>query len=275
MIKGNFVLDLDGAFAIAASYQAEETEKEVKAQLGEAYFAKHCLTAYKYPHYIFPGTYALLKWLHQQGGKIFFFSSGIKERNVELTAKMMKMAFGEEIVKYKVFSREHCVDTTLFHHDEAKEKLYQTFFYGQRKKKLGGIVVPETQMTKTLLIDDDNSYMVKGEEYNFVLLRYTHEYLQERDSRWSPASHSFHKSYYLAGLFSKIFEVMKERKLNLRDAAKYVQIDSQGAELSRDFYYPTIKQAEFYIKGLEILQKIDPTLKFYYPVEHEKDEKEG
>jgi hypothetical protein len=270
MIKGNFVLDLDGAFAIAASYDAEAVEKEVKSELGEEYFAKHCLTAYKYQHYIFPGTYALLKWLHQQGGKIFFFSSGIKERNVELTAKMMKMAFGDEPVKYKVFSREHCVDTTRFQNDEETANLYQSFFYGQRKKKLADIVVPEKQMTKTLLIDDDNSYMVKGEEYNFVLLRYTHEYLQERDSRFSPASHSFHKSYYLAGLFSKMFEVMKERKLNLRDAAKYVQIDSQGAELSHDFYYPTIEQAEFYVKGLAILQTIDPTLKFYYPVEDKK-----
>jgi hypothetical protein len=113
--------------------------------------------------------------------------------------------------------------------------------------------------------------MVKGEEYNFVLLKYTNEYVyEEPDSEWHCSSQYFHKSYYLAGLLSKIFEVAEQQQLSLRDAAKYVQIDAQGAVLSSNFYYPTINQLDFYVKGLAILQKIDPSLQFYYPLCVEK-----
>jgi hypothetical protein len=260
----NFVFDIDGAMAIAVSYQPEKEEKAVKDKLGEEYFQKYCLEALKYPHYIFPGYYALFQWLNNSGGKIFFFSSGVEERNVELAAKMMKMSFGEDIPEYKVFSRQHCIDTSSpFKYEENQEK-YQSFFYGQRKKKLGGIVVPEEEVPNTLLIEDDTSYMVKGEEYNLISLRYAHEYTQEHAYKKEEGFFDFHRAYYLAGLFSKIYEVRESQNMTLVEAAKFVQIDSEGGVLSRDFYYPVNKKVAYYTKGLEILQRFDPTLKFYY-----------
>jgi hypothetical protein len=273
MTTGNFVFDIDGAIAIAATYQAEKIEAAVKAKLGDAYFAKHCLTACNYPHYIFPGYYALFKWLHQQGGKVYFFSSGVEERNVELVEKMMQMSFGDAFksIDYKVFSRQHCIDTTgFFKEDEMREK-YQSFFYGQKKKKLGGIVVPEEDMPNTLLIDDDTSYMVKGEEYNFISIRDNSDYLQEgRDDR---SFVYFHKALYLAGLFSTLFDLVQEQGMSLMEAAKFVQIDSEGVELSSNFYYPGKNRRKFFIKGFDILKKIDPTLELYYNIaEDRKDD---
>ncbi len=273
MTNGNFVFDIDGAIAIAVSYQPEKIEAAVKAKLGEAYFVKHCLTACNYPHYIFPGYYALFKWLHQQGGKIFFFSSGVEERNVELVDKMMQMSFGDAVsnVEYKVFSRQHCIDTTSFRQDDMREK-YQSFFYGQKKKKLGGIVVPEAELPNTLLIDDDTSYMVKGEEYNFISIRDNSSYLQE--DRDETSFIYFHKACYLAGLFSTLFDLVREKGISLMEAAKFVQIDSEGVELSRSFYYPCKNRSKFFIQGLEILKEIDPTLQFYYkvPKKEKKDD---
>jgi hypothetical protein len=271
MTNGNFVFDIDGAIAIAVDYQAEKVEHGVKEKFGEEYFSKYCLSACNYPHYVFPGYYAFFKWLHEQGGKIYFFSSGVEERNIELTEKLMRLSFGDDFpnVEYKVFSRQHCVDTTAWFREEEMREKYQSFFYGQKKKKLAGIVVPEEEITNTLLIDDDTSYMVKGEEYNFVKVRAYSDYLPYSGS--GAFSH-FNKVCYLTGLLSTIFDVVEEKGISLMDAAKYVQIDSEGVELSRDFYYPSTQRIVFYEKGLEILKKIDPTLEFYYEKSKSKNE---
>ena len=207
---------------------------------------------------------------HSKGGKILFFSAGIEERNVELAEKMMKMALGEDLsgVSYQVFSRQHCIDTHGWGMSEEEKESYQSYHYGQRKKKLAGIVVPEAALSNTLLIEDDVSYMVKGEEYNFIGLRYCYEYLhdEKRD-----AFTIFHRAYYLAGLFATMFEVQAEKGITLVEAAKFVQIDSEGAELSRSFYYPSNKKLDYYLKGQKILSEIDPTLQFFYPIPENKE----
>ena len=76
----------------------------------------------------------------------------------------------------------------------------------------------------------------------------------------------FHKACYLAGLFSKLFDLVQKKGMSLMEAAKAVQIDAEGVELSGNFYYPCKNRSAFFIKGLAILKKIDPTLKFYYKV---------
>ena len=263
-MNANFVFDLDGAIAIGADYEREKTEKGIKEKFGIEYFTKHCLYVYNWPYYIFPGYYALFRWLHSKGERILFFSSGTEERNVELVDKLMKMSFGDSAseIGYKIFSRHHCIDTAEMERVESDK--YQSCFLGQRKKKLSGIVVHEDELQNTLLIDDDNSYMVKGEEYNFIYVRYCYLYLQDTESIYSDPFHYFHRAYYLAGLFSKMFETMENNKVSLIEAAKYVQIDIEGKELNRDFQYPGIDRTEYYTKGLEILKQFDSTLEFYY-----------
>jgi len=263
---GNFVFDIDGAMAIAVDYEKEKVEKKVIEKLGQAYFEKHCLTALDYPHYIFPGYYALFRWLHAKGGKLFFFSSGIEARNLELAEKIIKRSFGDaaDTIAYQVFSRKHCIDTRYIPEEEIKK--YQSFHYGQRKKKLAGIVVPPEEIANSLLIEDDYSYMVKGEEYNLVCVRYAYKYLQNGSFN-EDAYAIFHKAYYLAGLFDKMFALQEQEDISLMEAAKRVQIDEEGEELSRDFRYPGKNRVEYFVKGRAILQPFDEdTLKFYYPI---------
>jgi hypothetical protein len=264
---GNFVFDIDGAMAIAMTSPDAIAKEEatIRERFGNEYFERHCLTAMNYPHYIFPGYYALFQWLHSLGGKIFYFSSGVEPRNVELAEKMMKIAFGEnaaEITGYKVFSRQHCFDTERYSLQESQD-LYQSFFYGQKKKKLAGVVVPEAEIENTLLIDDDNSYMLKGEEYNMIVLRYCYQYIKYDSFEKYRIFTDFHRAYYVAGLLAYIFEMREAQNLSLIECAKYMQIDKENAVLSRDFYYPSYKRLEYYTKGLEILQKFDASLKFY------------
>ena len=105
--------------------------------------------------------------------------------------------------------------------------------------------------------------MVKGEEFNFISLPYTHQYLQSPDYP-EAAFMKFHKPYYLAGLFSEIFAIQKAKNLSLRASTKYVQIDKTRISLNREFRFPTLKNWNYYKVGLAILRKIDPTLKFFY-----------
>lgn len=259
---GNFVFDIDGAMAVAVDYRQEEVEKEVKEKFGLAHFEKYCLTAMDYPHYIFPGYYALFQWLHQQGGRIIFFSSGVEKRNLELAKKMIKRSFGETKIDYQVFSRKHCVDTREGNREEAREK-YQSYFFGNRKKKLAGIIVPEEEIGNTLLLEDDSSYMTKGEEYNLVKVPYSSNYIPG-EYRKEEAFMYFHKAYYLAGVYQTIFEARAEKNMSLIEGAKWVQMDLEEMELSRDFYYASVFKLAYYEKGLDILKQIDPTLDYFY-----------
>lgn len=278
---GNFVFDIDGTMAKAmTSYDLEYEEESAKTFLGEAFMARHTIMAAGYPHYVFPGLYALFRWLHEKGGRLFFFSSGVEERNVEFAAAFMRRAFGEQApeVPYEVFSRAHCIATHLMKEEEGRA--YQSFFYGQRKKKLAGVVVPPEELPHTLLIDDDASYMVKGEEYNFLRLRYPLYYFHPSQDKenWlaegeepeifdhhAEAFICFHQPYYMAGVLESIFERQAEAQLTLVEAAKQVQIDREGAVLSRDFYYPSTYRFAYFRRGLEILREFDPTLQFYFP----------
>lgn len=271
-MKRNFVFDIDGALAIAIDLKPVAKEKnKIAEKFGKEFEEAHCIEAAKYPHHVFPGYYALLRWLHSLEANIFFFSSGLEIRNVEFAEKLMKNAFGDKFseVPYKVYSRKHCIDTEDMPKEEGEK--FQSYFFGNRKKKLAGVVVPEKDLENTLLIDDDNSYMVKGEEYNFVYLKFGgFDYLPHNIHDLDILT-KFHKAYYLAGLFNKIFEVQKEKNISLVKAAKYVQIDMEGAELNRNFYYPGVKRIAYYEKGLEILKQFDPELKFYYEItEHVK-----
>ena len=175
---------------------------------------------------------------------------------------ILTIFFPDTTLCFKVFSLQHCIDTTHFRGDD-KDK-YQSYFYGNRKKKLSGIVVPEEEISKSLLVDDDNSYMTAGEEYNFIYLKYCYQYLVHQQYDKVQGFFTFHSAYYLAGLFSKIFDYRDEKKCSLTEAAKFVQIDSEGKELSGNFYYPGISNPDYYSKGLSILSEFDSTLKYYY-----------
>lgn len=290
---GNFVFDIDGTMTKAMSkYDLEQEEQRAKERLGEAFMERHTIMAVNYPHYVYPGLYALFRWLHAKGGRLFFFSSGVEERNLEFTAEFMRRAFGEQAdeVPYQVYSRHHCIDTPhLDRHEPGAGAAYQSFYYGQLKKKLAGVVVAPEELPHTLLIDDDASYMVKGEEYNFLRLRYPHRYFSpfEEEDSWLPEKGeldlsgfyarefiTFHQAYYIAGILEAIFEHQAAEQLTLIEAAKQVQIDREGEVLSREFYYPSTFRFSYFRRGLEILRGLDPTLQFYFPAilqEHYKN----
>jgi len=56
---------------------------------------------------------------------------------------------------------------------------------------------------------------------------------------------------------------MRTDGLPLVDRLWKVQVEATGKDFGRDFQYPSREDLSWHRKGLEILQKIDPDLKWY------------
>jgi hypothetical protein len=282
-MAGNFVFDIDDTVTYAVTSSPKNAERSIRKQFGDEFYEKHCFKILKYPHYIFPGFYALFQWLHAKGGKIFFFSAGVKERNEEFADKVMHAAFGENPPVYRAFSRHHCIDTTSTFSREILQAKFQSYSFGNYKKKLGGIVVPFDEVPNSLLIEDDHSYMTKGEEYNLVYARSCIGYAPEirRGEEMSEYDSSklfdnmagFHKAFYLAGLFTKVFEVQAEKNCTLVEATREVQMEGISLTEPQSCWYRSRSRLKYYLEGQKILSQIDPKLNFLYPLPDGDDEK--
>lgn len=264
-----FVFDLDGAMVIAVGqHEAERTERQVRDKLGDAFLERHRFDILGYPHYLFPGYFALLRWLNERGVSLAFFSSGVEQRNVPLVEQIMRRTFADQpepLPSYRVFSRHHCIDTGDLDRRQAEGgERYQPCFSGNLKKKLAGVVVPEDALDDTLLIDDDESYMVRGEEYHFVGLRYAYRYINDYDQVDGFAN--FHAAFYVAGLADALFRLCATEGIRLRAAARRLQYDAEGAELSEDFRFPSRYRASYYLMGRDILRQIEPGMDFFWPL---------
>lgn len=271
MQQKHIVLDIDGTIAIElGTYKPEKRLQFYREEYGTAFIERYTISAMTVPHLIYPGYYALLRWLHQQGWAIDFFSSGVEQRNRELVDELMRRSFGDEIatVDYRVFSRQHVIDTDmldLHSKDGRGGEIYQSYFYGQRKKKLAGVVVAESDAPYTLLADDDNSYMTAGEEKNFISLHYSHEYPRKHYHNEDPKRFQIiHNAYYLAALLEAIAARAEQEQLPLAEAAYQIQVTDFGAELNKELYcFPSLEQCGFYQRGLALLQTLEPDLRFY------------
>jgi hypothetical protein len=265
--KNTFVFDLDGAMVVAVNrYETDRTEQQVREKFGEAFLQRHRVEIPGYVHYLFPGYFALLRWLHAQGVNLAFFSSGVEARNVPLVEHFMRRAFAEqpEPPSYSIFSRHHCIETDQWDRQQPEEKdRYQPCFPGNLKKKLAGIVVPQEALEDTLLIDDDETFMVRGEEYNFVGLGYAHRYAV--DDQGSDSFAIFHSAFYVAGFAYAVFECCAREGLRLQAAARRLQYDAEGTELSEEFRFPSRYRESYYLMGRDILRQVESDIDFFWP----------
>ena len=234
-----------------------------------------------YTFFAFPGAIELLAWTHSRGIAIDFFSGAIPERNEHLCKLMMEAAFPDgDIPPYRVFSTR--IHSPADDHREDYREKYVGFFYGQRKKALRDFIVPEDEVSDTLLIEDDSSYAAKDEEGNLVLyncgcsvftgLKSSIEAGYDIGKYGLDMAHVF----YLAGLLDRILEVADEKNISLRDAAVQVQYTDEGLKFpdSADEYhkrrserfdrtYPYMHDKKYFMRGLKILQQFNPALDFW------------
>lgn len=263
-MKNIFIFDLDSTVVEALTYDKERICREIDQDLGTEFRQAMSLEAHGYTHMVFPGFCALFRWIRSRGDSIYFFSTGIEKRNLELVPKLMEMAFGNKAKKVlagvRVFSRQHCINTENMSREEANK--YQPHrFYGRLKKKLEELVVTRQELPWSLLIDDDFSYMVKGEEENFLYVPSCINYYSSR--RFGGEFRGFHKACYIRGVLEKILGSVKEKNIPLTEAAGIFE-----KEIKEYRFAPRDQRMLAYFEqGLELLQEFDPDLRFYFDEE--------
>jgi hypothetical protein len=259
------VFDLDDVIVCPLSYKPADTIKTVEAKLGKEFLENHKTKACGYTHLIFPYFGMLFEWLYSRNCKISFFSSGAKERNQELIPKLYRKFFPDShqdlLKEVKIYSRDDCVNTDAIWDREKKEE-FQPVFYGSRKKKLADVVVPKEDLPWALLIEDDKSYMCRGEEKNLVRVLGSSCYLPSCGNQDDILS--FHKAFYLRAMMDRIFERAKQEKTTLAEAAFNLQVVETNLKFDRDFFYPTIHQDAIYQEGLIKFQHANPRCKFLF-----------
>ena len=118
------VFDLDGS--LETPYFDKKDSKKVKAWMGKhpcgnTFDRMYAEVMDGLPHFFLNGALELLRWVHDQGFEIVFFSNAVEERNRELCPIIMERAFGRgKEPPYRVLSRGDCVDTTRMRDKQGK-----------------------------------------------------------------------------------------------------------------------------------------------------------
>ena len=278
------VFDLDGS--LETPYFDKKDSEKVKAWMGKhpcgnTFDRMYAEVMDGLPHFFLNGALELLRWVHDRGFEIVFFSNAVEERNRELCPIIMERAFGKgKEPSYRVLSRGDCVDTTRMH--DGEDKALQGLWRGNYKKKLTGIVVPEERLADTLMIEDDNSYAAKGEERNFVYGIYGgNANLFISDPLLSKGrGQDFHLPFYFCGMLKRIVAYATKANVSLAEAAVQVQYADRGYMFPSDgecFVHssggrvdiPRPPQDEFriFVEGLRELRAYNPELAFWGEVD--------
>ena len=258
------VFDLDELIVNMQLGKSPETElQRAKTLLGEQFMEQLTLVAMGCTYLVYPGFYEVFRWLHHQCHAIYFFSSGLEKRNIELVSSLMNRSFGNEsdiiMENIEIFSRHHCLDLRNVEDDDQ----YQPFsLFGNYKKVLQNVVVPDEKIQYTLLIEDDPTYMMKGEEENMILLPSSFAYVPANQNDKSTLL-SLHKSYLLCGILDCIFSKALTKRITLTKASVQVHTNSENGKITLDALREIRNNAAYYERGLSILRSFNPDLQFF------------
>lgn len=278
--KWTVVFDLDGS--LETPYFRKDDSAKVREWMlnhpcGYAFERLYAEIMDGLPHFILNGTLELLRWVHDKGFEIVFFSNAVEERNRELCPILMERAFGKgNEPPYRVLSRGDCIDTRRM--DDEEGKVFQGLWFGNYKKKLAGVVVAEERLPDTIMIEDDNSYAAKGEERNFVYGVYggcANSFVSKPElSQYS--GQDFHLPFYFCGMLKRIVEYAEKANVSLAEAAVQVQYTDFGyvfpvggvripCSRSGTIPVPEPPQRNFsiFVEGLRELRKYNPDLVFW------------
>lgn len=203
------------------------------------------------PHVIHRGVIEAIKLIDSMPGvRLSFFSSGVSQRNTIFVKKLLCFALGEDRYnaiesQIEVYSRE----------DLDKDS---------QKKNLT-TVVNDKDLPWTVLIDDNITNIVPGQENNFVLMpamkeRHFHEMSADLafGNKWGRdlflrANHLF----YVTGLLFFASQSAKKENITLAAALSKIQRDESGG-----FRYELHTEINYYHLGLEKLRQVNPELCF-------------
>ena len=230
-----------------------------------------------YYFYLYNGWKELIKYVMElSDNDLIFFSSGTRERNEDIIPKMLERVLERDPTEYmrnnvKIFSREHTIDTTEMSYAE-KEKFQPKGMWGQKKKDLT-VAVGSEKLKYTLLIDDDETYIVPGQEknllridgksavynlYNCIKISQDQKILLENIPQYE-SFRTFNKLFYAAGVLRDVCDTYSKVDRDLVD----IMWEDHGFKVEpKHSGYELLKRFELYQSGLELLGEINSDVGF-------------
>lgn len=213
-----------------------------------------------------PGAIEYVKWLHHElGARISFFSSGIEERNTPFAKEFLSLALGT--VEYgrikdsvSVYSRGDLISST----ETLKRIQVQNFggwMYGNYKKDLKVTLKNGGDLTHTILVDDDKSYICPGQETN-SLIASSISSLYNFKSRGIEDLLRLNNIFYITGILKNALEMTLQGGSFLNNLFK-LQFKAKDLFTYESIWSISEDRFQYYVDGLKELQKINPHLKFY------------
>eukprot|EP01041_Mallomonas_annulata_P008034 gene8034-16465_t len=236
-----------------------------------------------YYFYLYNGWKELIKYVMKlSDNNLIFFSSGAMERNEDIIPKMLERVLERDSTEYirkhvKIFSRHHTLDTSKMPTVE-REKFQPFRMVGNLKKDLT-VAVSQEELKHTLLIDDDQSYVLRGQEKNFLKIDGSNVKYQLSESRklsrvqtlsFNMNSYycrrfcTLNKLFYAAGVLKDVTDKYYETDRDLID----IMWDDHGFKVtgtnSYDYKIPyeLCYRLELYQSGLEVLKEFDNDVGF-------------
>ena len=230
-----------------------------------------------YYFYLYNGWKELIKYVMElSDNDLIFFSSGARERNEDIIPKMLERVLERDPTEYmrnnvKIFSREHTIDTTEMSYAE-KEKFQPKGMWGQKKKDLT-VAVGSEKLKYTLLIDDDETYIIPGQEknllridgksavynlYNCIKISQDQKILLENIPQYE-SFRTFNKLFYAAGVLRDVCDTYSKVDRDLVD----IMWEDHGFKVEpKHSGYELLKRFELYQSGLELLGEINSDVGF-------------
>jgi hypothetical protein len=225
------------------------------------------------PHILHPASLEFIRWLSTLPDVMFsFFSDAVAERNEAFSQELLKRAFDENFKTQKtnfhgVYSRHHEI---IYNHNkafhDAQSKIHHAQYglhHGNHKKDLNVVAKKSgVPLAQTVLIDDDLSYVYYGQAKNFLKIHSSSkdnftEYFQGRCEQALNANHIF----FLVGLIKKLLN----NRMTLLDNLFSLQFEStKDGNFNLKYYDDSLQEdPQYYLDGLQELQKINPELDFF------------
>lgn len=264
------VFDIDDVLACQGELEASE----------RLYFIRKSgvIIAADNEHQVMPGSLELLRWLLSKPYiKIAFFSSGAKERNDEFVHKLLTLALGEEsagkiLTSTRILSRQ---DLTPGQNESANQmdQLYGPS-RGNNKKDITKALDGSSDLARSILIDDDGSYINPGQERNFLLspngksdeLSYFSRIYQDKEEydgcAIAESFWNYNTIFYLAGVLRDCLEIHESGGSVTDHLFAWHFEKSDNRLFGYKPRYSQLKDMVRYQRGLEVMRDVNPSLNF-------------
>ena len=256
--------------------------EKILGNIGEDSIVESC----GYYFYLYNGWKELIKYVMElSDNNLIFFSSGARERNEDIIPKMLERVLGRDPMEYmrnnvKIFSRHHTIDT-LRMPDEERKKYQPAGMWGNKKKDLR-VAVSAEELKYTVLIDDDQTYILPGQEKNLLRIidqsavLYLHDCVKMSrdhkkivfDGKYPVDSFlNMNKLFYAAGVLRDVCDTYSRVDRDLVDImwdnhGFKVEQSSSGGFHATSESYKLLKRYKVYQSGLKLLKEINSDIDF-------------